>query len=116
MDKAEIVFEKIAGPKMEAFKSFFKGLAGLGKTERQKSLQYLADSVKGGKPYEGVIKMTTPKINKVEKMYGSQVLKEKQYTAMTNTFGKPGVAKPWTAEDKAKALAMEKYKRNLGLS
>lgn len=111
MDKAEVVFEKLAGAKWEAVKAFTKGLFGVGKPEMKATSKF----IKTKAPYEGVIKQTTPRIEKINKMYGSQPLREMQMSRELNTYGKPGVAKAWTTEDRVKGLAKEKMLRELGL-
>ena len=116
MDKAEIVFEKLAGPKWEAVKAFTKGLFGLGKTEMKASARF----IKTKAPYEGSMKIPMSESNKVKTLMGKidtpvkQRALETQVSKSTWTYGTRPVS-VLSKEQLLENLAREKYMKSYGM-
>jgi len=114
MDKAEIVFEKLAGAKWEAVKSFTKGIFGIGKSERAKTMDYLRKSVKG-ESFQGTRNISTPRIDKLNKKYNYDTFRQMDTSKEMVTRGKLPVAPP-DREKLLKDLAAERHKRMYGIA
>jgi len=116
MDKAEVVFEKLAGAKLEALKAFGKGLFGMGKAETKASMKF----IKTKAPYEGSMKIPISEPNKVKELMGKidtpvkQRALETQVSKSTWTYGKRPVS-VLSKEQLAENLAREKYMKSYGM-
>jgi hypothetical protein len=103
MDKAEITFEKIAGPWTAITRAFGK-------------LNFLKKKMPDPlKPYTGKVKIETPKLKRIENMPGSDALKAQQEFKKTFTGGKRGVS-ILNPEELARRVAADRHLRNMGMS
>ena len=116
MDKAEIVFEKLAGAKWEALKAFGKGLFGMGKAETKASMNF----IKTKAPYEGAMKIPVSEPNKVKAIMGKidnpvkQRALETQVNKSTWTYGKRPYSPP-DAEKLKASLERDRYLKSMGM-
>jgi len=105
MDKAEIVFQKYAGARIDKVISIVRGVLSKGE-------KYTKNVIKG----ESAVLPRTHLLDKISPRYnGNNNFIGKHY-AQVAPSNNIGVAKAWDTEKKLQGLEIERHKRKMGLS